>query len=231
MADEDEPPVNEPWQQAVRESLEVREAVQAEIERRVPRNDPKYWEALGQFVEAFAVAELALFQYMQTVSGMSEHVARIVARSWHTNQISEFIRACWLVTPLAPWCSELKDTLDHLGTIGNLRNAVIHSISYVTPQGERISSNVDRVMPTKTIEARRVSPDLLNDARDDSILVSMRLVNVILHHGLPLAEREALMWKNTKTTPEPLLTRAWRYKHPPNLGETVPPLWPRNQQS
>lgn len=170
--------------------------------------DDEYWRSLGQFVEAFAVAELSLFRYMAHIAEMPEPIARIVAKSWHVGNMIEFVRHVWKVTPLPAQSDELTGVLNHFGEINALRNSVIHYISMVTPEGERISSNVDRSMPSKTAQEHRVSAQMLLGVTLDVLQVSMHLISVVMHPSASLAERADSV---------PALKEAWRYKSSSNL--------------
>jgi len=154
-------------------------------------------------VEAFAVAELSLFRYMAHISEMSEPVARIVGKSWHVSNMIEFVRHVWKVTPLPPQSEELADVLSHFAEINALRNSVIHHISMVTPEGERISSNVDRSMPSKAVQAHRVSSQMLLGVTLDVLKVSKHLISVVIKPSASLAERADSV---------PALNNAWKYK-------------------
>lgn len=93
--------------------------------------------------------------------------------------------------------------LSQFMAINSLRNSVIHNRSFVTIDGDRISSNHARRKPA---HEERVSPELLNDLAADLNKISYHITSALINPGQPLRIRIAEAWGDSP------LSDAWRYK-------------------
>ena len=158
---------------------------------------------LGSFIEAFSHAESGLFLYLQHHSEISLEMARLITRSMKTSAMITFIRDLWRIKPLPSWSSDLDPVLKQMSEIDAIRNSVVHNVSFVTTDEERVSTNKLRRLPWKEERIYRVSPDLLFDLTRDAYKVDAHFISVIYGTPRPLKERKPHM---------PLLTEEWLYK-------------------
>jgi len=166
--------------------------------------DAEYWRALGKFVEIFAMTEAALFTYVEEESGMTRVTARLVAASWRTGNMLQFITELWKAEPLPASQDALRKSVDQLKHILKLRNSIIHYRSRpdFDPELPRISSNVGRHVPTKQTMEYRVSAAILDDCVSDRLTIWSCFTSYRMQRTAPRAERE----------PAQGLDLTWRYK-------------------
>ena len=165
--------------------------------------DEQYWQALGEFIEAFAVAENSLFLYMARLGEMPDPIARVVSASWKTGTLIKFVQDLWRIKPLKAESAELAAVTAKLSSILAVRNTVIHYRSHVNEQGDRIAGNQERAMPWQTPKAERVSPTLLKNMTRDVLKIAAHFISVLLAPERPFADRRSEV---------ALLEAAWRHK-------------------
>ncbi|TML20218.1 MAG: hypothetical protein E6G39_00165 [Actinobacteria bacterium] len=165
--------------------------------------DEEYWTMLGSFIEAFSQTESGLFLYIHHHSEISLEMARLITRSMKTSAMITFIRDLSRIKPLPSWSSDLDPVLKQMSEIDAIRNSVVHNVSFVTTDEERVSTNKLRRLPWKEERIYRVSPDLLFDLTRDAYKVDAHFISVIYGTPRPLKERKPHM---------PLLTEEWLYK-------------------
>lgn len=162
--------------------------------------DHEYWRALGEFIEAFALAEDSLFQYVCRITEWPMDIARVAAAGWHTEAMVQFVRKMWKLRPLPANTSELVSVLEVFMDINALRNSVIHNRSYMAIDGTRVSTNKLRRRPASELA---VSPRTLADATADLNKIDAHLLSALINPTLTF-QRRAESWE--------VLGTAWLYK-------------------
>jgi hypothetical protein len=171
--------------------------------------DPGYWQALGEFIETFASAELMLFTYLYLCAGINKSLGRALFGGLHVDQIIQQIRRIWAVEMRHP---ELKDNLEEaikqFATINTQRNVIIHHASFVTSDKGRITSTISRARQPTLIREVRVSLEILKEMTTDLSKISDHLVYATCIITTPNISRDDL------AADFPALTAAWRYTPP-----------------
>lgn len=170
-----------------------------------PESD--YWLALGQFVEAFALAEGMLFMYLIYSVKINKLVGKALFGRLRCEELIKGVRRTWDVAPPSPSeLSEIDAVLTQLALINGVRNDVIHNRSHVFPDRGRVSTNLLRAhTPFKVVE-RRVSPSLLMGLTQDLGKITLHLASIRLQFNDTFEQRAAA---------EPSLRDEWQYKGPP----------------
>ncbi len=155
-----------------------------------PESDPAYWAALGEFIEAFAAAEGALFNYLAFCSEVPLFIAKALFGGFHSDQLGEQVRKIWQVKEMPSGVvEELDRVLVQMKLIATVRNSVVHYYSFVTEDRGRISSNISRARTLEHVQEHRVSSEILCQMTADMFKIGNHLVAARLLHGRPLAER------------------------------------------
>jgi hypothetical protein len=176
--------------------------------------DPAYWQALGEFIEAFAGAETMLFNYLVACAGMSHKAGRAIIGGSHQEQLIGMIRRLWATNPPdADIMEKAKPALDQFSSINTVRNSLVHYSSFVTSDKGRVSSSITRAHPGEAkFHEYRISDTILNDMTADLGKISHHftycLVTTIEYRRfITKAARDDL------ANGLPALNAAWRYKH------------------
>jgi hypothetical protein len=143
--------------------------------------DPAYWQALGEFIEAFASAELLLFNYLVMHAAIPHSTARVLLPEIRADRIVDCIRAVWNVrTPDVHIRQELDVALAQVKEINKRRNSMVHNVSLVTSDKGRISSNITRAFTHKCPKEYRVAPDIIRDMIADLEKISAHVVYALI---------------------------------------------------
>jgi hypothetical protein len=189
--------------------------------------DPHYWLALGEFVERFALAEIALFAYLARCADIPRATANAVLSGNHADQMIKLVRRLWQVKPPDnDLRDKVEDALTQFNIINEVRANVVHYGSFFTDDKGRVSSNVSRAL---TLEERhfreiRVSPYVLKDMSIDLEKIGHHFVYANLAILDPRVSREELAGGL------PALADAWRYKRPEDQNPSMPPRKQRRRQ-
>jgi hypothetical protein len=97
-------------------------------------HDPTYWQALGEFIEAFSGAEIMLLQYLTSCAKLRHDVARALLSGFHVDQMISFVRRVWqVIPPDAGVAEKLAGVLEQFKIISDRRNSMVHYVSLVSP--------------------------------------------------------------------------------------------------
>ena len=142
-------------------------------------SDEDYWLALGQFMEAFAIAEGMLFMYLIHATGIQKMVGKALFGGDSCSSLVDKVRVTWTKRPPPDThAAPLDDALAQLKRISGVRNEVIHNRSYMFPDRGRVSTNRLRAHDPEKIRERQVSPTLLASMTADLERIRALLVLV-----------------------------------------------------
>lgn len=175
--------------------------------------DQAYHIALGTFVEAYAMYEHAMLDYLIALAGVDPRLVTIFCGGANLDQRKEFIRKIWKLRPPPPAVlAELEDAFSHAGPITELRNLILHSGTTEAEGGERISTDELRALhkPNEDVRVRRLSPHMLID-------MSFDITKCVAH--LFLAARDEWPTAGGREPSAGMVEsrqRAWQHIPPPN---------------
>lgn len=167
--------------------------------------DPAYWQALGEFIELFASAEHVLFNYLSLYVNIHPQLAKALFSGFHVDQMISLIRRVWIVTPPDDMRDKLDDALSQFKAINDVRNSMVHNVSYVTSDKGRLSSNT-RAMTVEHVKEFRVEPDILKDIIADTEKIRDHLIYTVMIIADPRNSPNQLIGDF------PTLPASWRYK-------------------
>jgi hypothetical protein len=171
--------------------------------------DHEYWQALGQFIEAFTRAENQLFMYLIWLIGVNNLVGKALFQRDKCDQLIKHIREVWKVRPISnEQRKELDDVLSHMTIINNERNLIVHRISHVFPDIGRVRTNILRAPTDDAIDLVQMRPTQLVDMAHDLGKITDHLV---FHWFDPDSSLE------TRVLRKPELAAPWRYKPPVSI--------------
>jgi hypothetical protein len=131
-------------------------------------HNPAYWQALGEFIEAFSSAEIGLLHYLVLSAKLRHDVARALLSGVHVDQMISFARRMWQVLPPdADIAEKLSGVLEQFKIISDTRNSMVHYVSLVSSDKGRISSNLTRALTDRHIREDRVSPEIPQEMTTD----------------------------------------------------------------
>ena len=103
-------------------------------------HDPSYWQALGEFIEAFSGAEMGLLHYLTSCAKVRNDVARALFSGVHVDQMISFVRRVWqVIPPDADIAEKMSGVLEQFKIISDTRNSLVHYVSLVSSDKGRIS--------------------------------------------------------------------------------------------
>jgi hypothetical protein len=169
--------------------------------------EPEYWGALGQFIEAFALAETALFVYFITWINIDLPMGKALFASSKCDQLFGLIHKAWHVRSLPEDEREpLDDLLLQFKAIKTVRNHVVHNRSRVSPDRGRITSNVARTYRDDQIIEQRVSPTLLYELSSDLGRITYHLMVLAMYAKVPSTDPDRVRQLRV-----PELGAPWQY--------------------
>jgi len=179
--------------------LTFERAVEVSLEK-----DPVYWQALGEFIEAFASAEIMLFSYFVNHAGIPFSIAKAFWPDIRAVRIIELIGAVWKEKPPdADIRQKLEVVFCKFKKINEIRNSMVHNVSFVTDDKGRVSSNISRRL---YINEYRVSPDKIRDMISDLEKIKAHLTYAVIVTAEPWTNRDDLARE------APALAASWRYE-------------------
>lgn len=175
-----------------------------------PTRKINYHEALGQFIESFAMVEgymhLLLCHYAKVSSLVGKAVFSGVRIDSATNSIRRIIS---VKAPSEPLKSDLDDLLAQLSTINSIRNAIVHHIPLsAIPSDVRHLTNEITALTEQHRKETAVSVTMLKDMTADLIKITVH----IAHHLSFTQSSKLTLAVFDETRREP-----WRYKPPPSV--------------
>jgi hypothetical protein len=171
--------------------------------------DPDYWQALGQFVEAFTRAENELFLYLIFITKVNKMVGKALFERDRCATLLATVERVWHVEP-PPRAKrrELNRAIKQLRAIQDERNFIVHKISFVYEDVGRVATNRLRAHTERHVVEPAVSPSHLNKMTSDLVRITDHFLSSWFHPDEPLAKR-----KNFYRA----LRNAWQYKPRPNV--------------
>jgi hypothetical protein len=179
--------------------------------------DPAYWQALGEFIEAFAQTETLLFNYLIALIGVSHAVGRALFSGDHVDALVDTVRRVARASPPdRDIVEKLEPALTQFKIINTTRNSIVHYVSMVASDKGRISSNITRARSAEQVIEFRASLDSLREMTTDLERVSQvflycQLTSRAGGPRVPQLAREDLVNQLTA------LSAAWLYIQPKAL--------------
>jgi hypothetical protein len=137
---------------------------------------PRYWKALGCFVDRFTGVELNLQTLLWLFAVVPAPTAQAVFRNISINGAMEII---WRVADAQKWTQErkakLKPILDHLGAINKLRNDLLHLGAANKGEGQWSISNELLAHTDKKVRTQQITIPILEAATADLTEIHLRL--------------------------------------------------------
>jgi hypothetical protein len=129
--------------------------------------DPAYWQALGQFIEAFASTETVLFTYMTLCAQVRPDSARALLSGIHGDPMIDLVKRVWKgIPPDVDILEKLSGALEQFKMISDRRNSMVHYVSFVTGDKGRVSSNITRASTNRRLREHRISPEIVQEYDD-----------------------------------------------------------------
>jgi hypothetical protein len=169
--------------------------------------DPAYWQALGEFIEAFSSTGTLLFNYLAGVARTPHAIAKALFGGDHVDELIKCLKQVIAVRPLRPDISaETTIALTQLKIISNTRNSVVHYASFVLSDKGRVSSNITRAKRDELIVEYRASVGALKEMTSDL----ERISQLILYCWLATEQPSKVTRDQFAGLPAP--NAAWLYK-------------------
>jgi hypothetical protein len=171
--------------------------------------DPAYWQSLGQFIEAFSMAEVGLFVYLPVCSGIPNRIARALVAGFHADQLITAIRNVWQISPPD---KDVKATVDpalvQLKEISKIRNSVAHYVSLVVSNKGRITSKITRALTEREehLQEYRISPEIMS-----AMIADLEKIGQHITYGT-LVTLEPNVSRDEQRRGLPALAASWQYK-------------------
>jgi hypothetical protein len=167
---------------------------------------PKYWQALGCFVDRFTGVELNLQTLLWRFAGVPAPTAQAVFRNISINRAIEIV---WRVADAQKWPSErkaeLKPIFDQLEKINNLRNDLLHLGAKFEGEGRWLVSNQLLAYTEKKVRTQQITIPILEAATSDLTAIHLRLTLFAFGKEMP---------SDTRSSFEASATMPWRYGPP-----------------
>jgi hypothetical protein len=178
--------------------------------RKITSSESSYWQALGQFIEQFSVAETFLFHLHGEYAKVSLNTARAVFSGMRTEQLIKNIIRIWeRETPDADTKNELDDVFKQFRAINTVRNIMIHNVSRPANEMVRTVDDFARALRQKREHKLHISLEIMAAMTADLEKIAMHFVSHLLFPEVPqpitLAIRAMIV---------PVLNDAWQYKRP-----------------
>lgn len=142
--------------------------------------DPAFYQALGRFIDAFAMTETALFQLLSFYVGIDSKMASAILSGVRIDGSISYIRRIMAMKdPGSEPRQELELLFGQLKEIADARNDIVHYWSYETSDAGRIVSNETRAHIPENRRERQISAEILDAMRAD-------LHTIIMHINLHL---------------------------------------------
>jgi hypothetical protein len=177
-----------------------------------------YFESLGRFIAAYAVAEAAVHELARSLSKLPEAKARVIFAGMRLSDLADRIRAMQRIDSNEGETLEVESCLVQLDAIADMRNKLVHR--YVSYQfGQLVVSNMFTAKSREGIQHEFLTrPDLDNMAADCR-RIFVRLVNLADGKKHPPEEEAVLrlpwQYKPAQPTPEGKSPRTGRKERRP----------------
>jgi len=176
-------------------------------------DDPKYWEALGRFIETFGLTEVVIFNYLFTHASVPRRTAIALLGGAHADQLGDLIRRVWVsVEPEGKIREIIDKCLVQLKLINNVRGNLAHFPSFVHSEKGRITTNISRYLSTKHLKEFRISPEILATIVHDLQLIQKRVV-----YATAITAGQSFLREHPNAIL--VLEGAWRYMPPEDQPE------------
>jgi hypothetical protein len=188
--------------------------------------DPKYWEALGRFIESFALVEDELSRLLAFYAKVTPSIARAVFSGARSDASMDFIRRVIAVDdPGSEKTEDLEDVFIQLKAISTVRNFLVHYRS-IGSGNDRIITDLSRSLTADRARQHRVSTEILTAM----IIDLYQIANRLNFHR----KSEKRPWAARSSHTRYVLGAAWRYKPPQDHQTKVSKpkrSWPRKAKS
>jgi hypothetical protein len=169
--------------------------------------DPAYWQALGQFIEGFALGEVGAFAYLAACAGIRNLTARALLSGARADQLIVAIRKVWQIKSPDDDIREKVDTaLTQFKHISAVRNSAVHYASFVISDRGRITSNVSRALTREHVREFRISPEVMT-----AMITDLEKISHHLTYGL-VATIDSRVSRDELLRDLPNLAASWQYK-------------------
>jgi hypothetical protein len=171
--------------------------------------DPEYLQALGGFVESFAITESMMFWTIKIYTALPLRLMNALHSGTRIQEGISFIRRINMAKkPKRPIPTDLDAALVHLKAITDKRNDIIHFGSELNQFGERLVSNKARALTAEAVRSYRVSSQMLIDMTVDLDKIRWTM----LAHALIAISESAKDRAKTRGLLRSLEPRTWQYK-------------------
>jgi len=137
----------------------------------------EYHEALGEFIEFFAIVEQTVFDALQAISGVSDATARAIFNGTHTSDGMNLLKRVAEANPNFKHEKQLEIMAIHLKAITDVRNDLVHYGSTFSPNGEQVLTRARRAFrPEKLPPPKRISSRKLRFMTEDLAMIASFLI-------------------------------------------------------
>lgn len=170
-------------------------------------NDPVYWQALGRFIEAYAITESMMFHLLVLYCRILPDIGKAIFSGTRLDASIKLIRRIMAAIDVSDERNkELERVFAQLLLINEVRNDVIHYGSHETLNSGRISSNFTRAHVPENIIVRPMSSDVL-----DAMTGDLEMITSLLFVHVGLNDEESIKARTVRPH-----SVAWRYRPPPS---------------
>jgi hypothetical protein len=171
---------------------------------------PKYWQALGCFVDRFTGVEVYLQQLLWLFAGLSGPTAQAVFKNTSTDRAMQVIRR---IADAQQWTeqrkAELTSIFKQLEAINQLRNNLLHLGATFEGQGQWLVSNALLTYTKEKVRMQSINIATLEAAISDLTRMHLRLTLFAFAEQMP---------SDTRSVFEASAKQPWRYEPPAATG-------------
>jgi hypothetical protein len=168
--------------------------------------NPRYWSALGEFLEAFTTCEGVMFSVLTFYAGVAFPIAKVLFSGKGMKESMNYIIRISEVQNMAQdRRADLTKIFAQLSAIADVRNSILHYGTFVTRDKGRVTSTARRALLPEKIQERRASITILK-----AMTVDIRRIST------------AILWDmNPKrpTSSDPSLAAPWQYTPDPQASQ------------
>lgn len=172
-------------------------------------DNPEYWQALGNFIEDFAVVESLLLMFMEHCVKINHDLSNAVFSGIRVQTMMDNIRRIWKIEkPTPESIKEIEEAFTHFKWILDARNTMVHFYSVLDEEKGHIVSNAQRALTPEAIKEIRISPTTISDMRSDLKKIGSCFMKAAFLSTIPDKSKEKIMWNDRA------LQNAWQYTPP-----------------
>lgn len=167
-----------------------------------------FWEALGRFIEAFALLEAMMFYLLSHRAGVQLDVAKAVFSGTRVDAAMDLMRRINESRTGDRTDAELEDVFVHIAALLRARNDIVHFGPLAGDDNERLVTNALKALTGKQVKSQKFSTETLQNMTHDAFKATIHIA--LASYPEPKSQE---FYSSTGAQKD-----AWRYK-PPQLEQ------------